>query len=145
MRDRPALTVQIREVLAAANGWLSANQVHDALAVRGIVTEIGRVRARLCMATTDGEFTRRTDAGVYLYRLNRAYAPRYRVPKRKQEPARPFADEADMPLRIRVEALLGEINSIRAQAAEQRASIDVCMGMDAVQRGASRVLRELGD
>lgn len=144
MRELPALTVQVRNVLALADGWLSANQVHEALAARGIVTDVSRVRARLSQATTDGEFVRQGKAGEYVYRLNRAYAPRYSVPKRKPEPARPFADEAGLPLRMRVEALLGDINALRHDAALQRASIDVCMGLDSLQRGASRVLRELG-
>lgn len=144
MRDRPALTVLIRDVLQIADGWLSANQVAEALAAKGNVIDICKVRQRLAEGTQDGEFIRDGKVREYVYRLNRAYQPRYRVPARKAEPRRPFADEADMPLRIRMEALLGEIASIREQAAEQRAPMDVCLGIESVQRGASRVLRELG-
>lgn len=144
MRDRPALTVQIREVLDTADGWLSANQVADALAANGNVVDIAKVRQRLAEATQDGEFIRDGKVREYVYRINRAYQPRYRVPKRKPEPARPFDADPVMPLRIRMEALLGEVISIREQAAEQRASMDVCLGLDSLQRGAGRVLRELG-
>lgn len=143
MHNRPAISVQIRHVLDGADGWLSANQVHDALAVRGIVTDVCKVRQRLAEGANAGEVLREGKVGAYVYRLNRAWRPTYRVPKRKTEPARPFSHEPSLPLRIRLEALQGDLLDIREQAAHQRASMDVCLGIESVQRGVDRVLREL--
>lgn len=119
---------RIRTALKAAPQGLTLAQTWEAIAAAGTPIEIGSVRQLLSNGVVRGLFTS-TNKRPAVYRLM---------------PSAAALDESAMPLHVRIEALLGDINGIRRQAGGANAPEDIRMGLDSLQRTASRVLRELG-